>query len=302
MGGTGQVVGVALAALSLLALAAFGWQHARYLHERRTHVQDRQPVLYGASAFHVVTLGKLAPGADLFAATRRLVGALEAAGARAVYAGKRLVIGQQARQTPDVEWDFALLCQYASRAAYEAALRRPDVAGALAGLEARYDLGMRRPVLRNLLLPGLLLLRRVADVLRRAPSGYPFVRDEAPERMRPERTRIVEELRKESDLGRDAVAVVNFVLPGTREQQASDAGYVSAMMGLMAERGYGPMHIGRAVTVEGDARFERVAIVYYPGAGYFADMAESAFFGGIIGGKQLGDNLSMITAPYLDRL
>jgi hypothetical protein len=296
-----MAIGFVLAVVLALA-AAFAWQHARYLHRRRVHVQDRQPMLYPARAFHVVMLVKLPADADLFVEARRLVAVLEGSGgARVVYAGKRLVLGQQSQQTPDVEWDFALLCQYPSRSAYQAARLLPAVGEARARFEASYDMGMQRPALRNLLLPGMLLLRRIGDALRRAPSGYPFVRDEGGDRA-PDRARLAEELRKEPELGRDAVLVVNFIRRGTREQRARDAEYSGAMIGLMARLGYGPMHMGRAVTVEGEARFDDVVLVYYPGTGFFADMAQSTFFGGIIGGKQLGDTLAMITAPFLDRL
>jgi hypothetical protein len=269
-----MAIGFVLAVVLALA-AAFAWQHARYLHRRRVHVQDRQPMLYPARAFHVVMLVKLPADADLFVEARRLVAVLEGSGgARVVYAGKRLVL---------------------------AARLLPAVGEARARFEASYDMGMQRPALRNLLLPGMLLLRRIGDALRRAPSGYPFVRDEGGDRA-PDRARLAEELRKEPELGRDAVLVVNFIRRGTREQRARDAEYSGAMIGLMARLGYGPMHMGRAVTVEGEARFDDVVLVYYPGTGFFADMAQSTFFGGIIGGKQLGDTLAMITAPFLDRL
>jgi hypothetical protein len=62
------------------------------------------------------------------------------------------------------------------------------------------------------------------------------------------------------------------------------------------------MHIGRAVRVEADHDFDAVAIVYYPGVQFFADMLRSEFFQGIIGGKQLGDTQATITVPILDLL
>ena len=98
------------------------------------------------------------------------------------------------------------------------------------------------------------------------------------------------------------MVVVNFVRHGTPEQRERDAGYVREMLGLMAEQAHGPMHIGRAVTLQGDARYDQIALVYYPGAAYFAQMLQSRFYGGILGDKQLGDSLAIITAPILDRL
>ena len=66
--------------------------------------------------------------------------------------------------------------------------------------------------------------------------------------------------------------------------------------------GNGPTHIGDAVTLEGDADFDQVVIVYYPGVEYFAEMLQSEFFTGIVGGKQLGDTLSSPTVPLLPHL
>ena len=79
-------------------------------------------------------------------------------------------------------------------------------------------------------------------------------------------------------------------------------GYGSAMLDLMAETGNGPVHIGRAVTVEGNASFDNVAIVYYPGVEYLAEMIQSKYFSGIFGGKRLSDSLGLLTVPLLPHL
>ena len=69
-----------VAALVILAVAgACLWQEARYLRLRRDVVQDRQALLHG-DVFHVVTFLQIAPGADLFAALRRLRDTAEAGG------------------------------------------------------------------------------------------------------------------------------------------------------------------------------------------------------------------------------
>ena len=60
-------------------------------------------------------------------------------------------------------------------------------------------------------------------------------------------------------------------------------------------------HLG-TVRVEGEASFDNVAIVYYPGVRFFADMLRSEFYQGIFGDKQLGDTQIVITVPILDRL
>jgi len=70
----------------------------------------------------------------------------------------------------------------------------------------------------------------------------------------------------------------------------------------MAALAHGPMHLGSAVPVEGDAQFDDVVIVYYPGVDYFSHLVRSRFFQGIIGDKQLGDTLVVLTVPILSRL
>ena len=103
-------------------------------------------------------------------------------------------------------------------------------------------------------------------------------------------------------LNTEAAVVFNLSTPGTTEQQEKDAAYANRMLASMAEGGYGPIHRGRAVRVQGEAEFTNVVIVYYPGVRFFADMIQSDFFQGIVGDKQLGDNQSTITVPVLDRL
>ena len=74
------------------------------------------------------------------------------------------------------------------------------------------------------------------------------------------------------------------------------------MLSMLAEVGAGPMHIGAAVTLEGDAKFDQVAIVYYPGVEFFADMVQSKFFTTAVVGKQLGDTLSSPSVPLLSHM
>jgi uncharacterized Ntn-hydrolase superfamily protein len=101
------------------------------------------------------------------------------------------------------------------------------------------------------------------------------------------------------EYGRKACVVVNFIKNGDATQQEANSAYGSEMLGLMAETASGPMHIGEAVTVEGNADFDQIVIVYYPGVEYFADMVQSEFYSNISGGKQLQDTLSSPTVPLL---
>lgn len=297
-----RIVVFALVVVLLAAAAAMIWQHRRYLHTRRSIVQDLQPVLYGSDVFHVATFLRTTPGADVIDAVRKLKGETESFdGVQWIYAGKVVATPLHSHQVGEVDWTAIVVLQFDSRDAYERAAGSETWRRALDRFEESYTHGFERGALLNLMLPQLLLARRVGQIVTRAPSNFPFV--PVPESELPERAdRISERLRSERELGAEAIAIVNLVRRGTPEQQAADAEYGSSMIGAMAEGGYGPMHFAKAITVEGDHQFDRVAIVYYPGVEFFASLVGSEFFQGIIGGKQLGDSLSAITVPILPLL
>jgi hypothetical protein len=291
----GRLFPLGLSGLIAAIVVAVGVQHAHYLSLRRTAAQDRQPMLYGGEAFHVVTFVRLHDGDDLIAALKVLHAATR--GGAWIYAGK-VIVNVPSAQIGSVEWSGVVLAQYPSRAAYEAARAAPAYEAALGRFAAHYEQGMRRNALANLLLPQALLMRKIARAVRFTKSPYPFT--PAPAGALPARgTEMIARLRAARDLGSRAAVVVNLQRRGTAEQSANDARYTSPMLGLMAERGYGPLHLGEAVALPGDYDFDRVAIVYYPGTDYFADMFASTFYQSILGDKQLGDNQSTITVPVL---
>ena len=297
-----KVAVIVLALLVVCGGAAIVWQHLRYVHTRRAVVQDHQPLLYDAATFHVVTFVRTAPEADVLEELRKLRAATRGAtGVEWVYAGKVAMAGNVSAQIGPVDWKAIVVLQYPSREAYEQMARSEGYRQALARFPESYSQGFQRPVWPNLLLHQALLVRRLKQLVTGEPSSFPFLRkpgidDDA------RITEAVGRLLAERELGARAAVVVNLQKQGTPEQQASDRAYVGRMMSAMAEGGYGPMHIGRAVRVEGNHDFDAVAIVYYPGVQFFADMLRSDFFQGIIGGKQLGDTQATITVPILDRL
>lgn len=113
---------------------------------------------------------------------------------------------------------------------------------------------------------------------------------------------MLERLSANRDYGRDAVVILNYHKAGDTSDRESMSEYGDAMFDLMAESGNGPVHVGQGVTVEGDASFDTVAIVYYPGVDYLAEMVQSKYFIGIFGGKRLGDAMGMLTVPLLPHL
>ena len=112
----------------------------------------------------------------------------------------------------------------------------------------------------------------------------------------------VEKFLRLKEVNEEAVVVFNLVLRGNEKQKEANRSYGRQMLTRMASLAHGPMHFASAVTVEGDARFEEIAIVYYPGVDYFTRMIGSRFFQGIVGGKQLGDTMAVPTVPILNKL
>ncbi len=289
----------------VVAVLAVALQHFRYLRTRRNVVADRQAVFHSNAAFHVVTVVALDSDQELLSATRSFVSASEAAGGKAIYAGKMAANALVSNQIPKHDWDAFVLVEYPSRQAYDVAAQDAALVAARASFASSYALGMKRSRNANLAIPIVLLGIRVRDILTGTPSRYPFTPGEIPAHLRPDpdpRKPLVDGLLANREFGGEAVVVLNFIKNGSKEEKQANAGYGAAMFSLMAEMGNGPMHMGRAVTLEGDAHFDNVIIVYYPGVQYFADMVRSEFFGGIVGGKQLGDSLSSPSVPLLPHL
>ena len=277
-----------------------GWQHFRYLNWRRTVIHDRQPLVYPASALHVLTVVRLAPGEDLIEAFKKLRAETEGAGGgQWIYAGKTVFIGLHSSQLGETAWDGAFLVQYPSREAYDEVAGTPAYREALGRFPETYSHGMKRPAALNLGLPMALLATHVRNVLTGAPiidTDDPADPEELAERLASPGVAAA------APYGTQAMVVVNLVLNGDSAERKANSEYGSAMLSVMARGGHGPAHIGGALTLEGTARFDNVIIVYYPGVEYFIRLVSSKFFTGIVGNKQLGDSLAMPTVPILDRL
>jgi hypothetical protein len=296
------IVSVAL----LAGATAVGAQHVRYLRARRDAAADRQALFHPASAFHVATYLDLAPEQPLLPAVRGFVDASEEAGGQVVYAGKTAGIALESSQVRPRSWDAIVLVQFPSRDAYAAAAATPGYARAREAFADSYAHGMRRSPWLNLGLPVALLGVRIRDVVQGRGSRLPLepaaeVGSEPAER-RERRARVVRGLLDNREYGQRAVVVLNLVRRGNAEQQAANAAYGAEMLGLMAEVGNGPLHVGDAVTVEGDALFDNMLLVYYPGVEYFAELLQSAFFAEIQGDKQLADTLAVPSVPLLPHL
>jgi hypothetical protein len=304
------VTAILLLLVGVLVLGIAGaaaWQHFRYLRARRDRLEDRQPLFYPKATFHAIMFLKVAEAKRRegeLETLRALRAAIEGpGGGEVVYAGLApLTLAESAQIEND--WSGVLIAQYPSRDAFERGRKTPALEQALAACEYTHVHGFERPMLTNLIMPlGLGAIHLLAR-MRCLKPVLPFepVKDED---ATPEfRTRRKELLRFDlyRDVREDAIMMINLVLHGTAEQRAADDAYTGEMGRGMAEGGYGPMHMGRAITVQGDSRFHMFAAVFYPGIDHMHAMLGSAFFNQIASGKQLGDTIAMPTVPVLSKL
>jgi len=287
----------------LLCIAsAILWQHLRYLAIRRDIVDDRQPLLYSAQKFHAVTYLKVEEGKDVFDGMRAVRAAIEGSGGEVVYAGLIGMAVVKSKQIPN-DWTAVVLAQYPSRESFNKVIGNSDYKMALQSFENSYTHGVKRPVRGNIVLPLMLLVVRIRNMLKRVPPILPFTQagDEVSLELR-QMMQDAKSLDHYRDIKDDAVVIFNLILRGDKAQRSADKVYSQQMMRLMAEGSYGPMHVGGAVTVEGNADFMAFLAVYYPGIDHVQAMFGSSFFHRISSGKQLGDSLAVATIPVLAKL
>ena len=300
-----RFVSLLVLALAAVLVAAMGWQHFRYLEWRRAVVHDSQPILHSSSAFHVISYLRLESGSDLVESLAKARETLEGAGGNQwIYAGKVVLMGLQSSQLGEPQWDAIVLSQYDSREAYDEVARSNAHRQALAHFEDTYHHGMQREPLLNLAMPMILLATRVADIVKGVPVIDPYDRasDEDLARRNLDMDQILPAIEAARAYNENAVVVLNLALPGDASEQEANRAYGRKMFGLFAANGHGPSHMGKSVTIQGDANFDGVAVVYYPGLDYFLSLMRSKFYNGIVGGKQLGDTQAIPTVPILDHL
>lgn len=288
------------AALLLAIGASIILQHQSYASKRSSIIQDRQSLFHG-DVFHVLTYIKLKGGAELIPAMQRFL-ADPADQERVIYAGQAVFSPLKAREVTEstggeVQWDAILLQQFDSRESFLA--HRADTEQETGDIEQIYRIGMRRSATLNLLLPQFLLFKKIVRAVTLSPSPLPF--ESALSNKIPQ-TNVLEDslMQQVRQRGQDAIVIVNLIQKGNEQQQTANAKYTDQMLGLMAENGYGPVHVGRAEAINGKTELGEVALVYYPGLNYFHSMATSTWFQDIIGNKQLAQSESTITVPITD--
>jgi len=275
------------------------WQHFRYAEVRRAVVQDRQPLFHG-SVQHVLTYVEVEAGEDAVPKVRALArAAAEGEHGELIYAGQAIVNGLVSEQLKDamgreVEWDAIILQQFEDRAAYDRYRAAPAVTASLGAFTTQFSHGFRRSSAFSSLLPQFLLAKKLLRAATFQTASLPLepaVDGAYQSRMD---ARMVE---RAGERGRDAIFIVNLIRNGSAEAQAANAEYGNRMLNLMADFGYGPLHLGGAEPLDHPLEYDSIAMVYYPGAAYFRDLVASRYFQDIIGDKQLADTQATITVP-----
>lgn len=301
------MIGSLLAVGGLGVVGAAAWQHLRYLRIRRDRVDDWQPLLHGGTTFHGAIFLKLREDAGRDAeldALRAVRDAVEkTGGGTVVYAGLVALNMAPSTQLPN-DWSGFVLAQFPSRTAFDRCHESAELKSALEPCERTHVHGFQRAAALNLMIPLGLLGMRVRDLLLRKKPILPFQPVAEADALPPlvQKRRELQQLDPYRDVREDAVVIINLIKPGTAEQRAADNAYTGQMIRGMAEGGYGPMHMGRAITVEGDTDFRNFAAVYYPGIDHMQAMIGSTFMNRIASGKQLGDTLAVATIPVLSKL
>lgn len=307
MGKVGRTTVSTLGIVVAATVAAMVAQHLHYLDARRNALHDLQDVFHSSDVLHAATFLKVAPGDDLFDAMRAMRAATDAfPGAKTVYAGKTAMNAISSSQLTEafggqVTWDAVALLQFDDRSTYRAWREDERVQAALAGFARTYAHGMKRPPTINLMLHQVFLAWRIAQAVTFQPAVLPFepaVVDPVARIGWARRDQLLEE----RALGGDAILVANLARDGAPDEVAANQDYGQAMMAVMARGGHGPMHLGAGVTLEGEATFESIIFVYYPGVQYFHDLTGSTFYAGVVGDKQLGDTQVTVTVPILHLL
>jgi hypothetical protein len=287
-----------------MVLVAVLWQHIHFLKIRRNLAQDQQNLLHTGEVFHVIVFFKLKTGEKLVEATRRFKQLILSTGnTRLIYAGQAAYT-VTSQQLSSREWDGVLMFEYRSRPDYEQARADPRTAEARRLFADSYIHGMRRNRKASLVMPQLLLRHRLKKIFTgkwRVAPLQPSVEVQTSSLFQPWRNR-VSRLRALHVINRQGLVTYNLIKYGAARYQGTEDTFGSDLVWRMAAMGHGPLHVGRSVALEEFARFDRVYVMYYPSAHYFADLLSSQYFHDIADNRRLGDAFRVPTIPITLRL
>jgi len=297
------------AALLVLIVGIISWQQYRYHQIRRMAAEDQQTILHSRKVFHVMYFFTVHDGEKVIESAKRFWENIASkTEAQLIYAGQAAWTAQS-KQINDVQWDGVLLVEYGSREQFDAHWQTADAKEASSAFSHWYAHGMERHPIANFTLPIVLLKTRLTDLLQGKLQLPPLVQppayDTAPEydflRSRVARLRAV------NMINPNGLVVFNLLKHGSAEERAANNEYTSTMLSRMAASAHGPLHIGRAASIDSGSddsgvQFDQVAIVFYPSATYFSQLISSEFFINIFASKQLADSTSVPTIPITQQV
>ena len=292
------LLGVCIAFLAVVVI-----QHLRYLSIRRNSAQDMQAPFHRRDVFHVITFFDIRDGEKILQATESYLRKIRGIGqSRLIYAGHAAFV-LPAAQLGEQLWDGVFMHEYKSRAEYERVADQLKRRAAECFHDYHFH-GMRRNRVFSLLIPVLLLRIRITALLRgkrRLPplEHMPAFKKSSDYGLWRQR---VARLRAHGKINSDGLVVFSLIKRGNAEQRKAHEVYSRQMMSRMSTMDHGPLHIGHAVGIQGNARFDDAYIVHYPSANYFADLLSSEFYQGIVQGKQVADTVVVPTIPITDQL
>ncbi len=228
-------------------------------------------------------------------------------GVRWVYAGRAMITGVVSQQLGPVDWDAVVVMQFPSVKDQRMVLSSAAYQDALAPFTRHYTCTFRRPAVFNAATPSILGARATIRRLRRAEEILPF-KPAALDDDGPPSNFFLDPLVTERDLGVDGAVIASLLKrPQERDRKASIR-FIRKMAIIMAETGFGPIHLGRVLETSGNLagdeehEFDAVALIAYPSLEFLADMAGSEFFRAAARDRKLGDLQTVLTAPILYRL
>ncbi len=281
--------------ITAATLALAGGQQFRYQRLRR-QAQDRQPPLYPSGTHHALYLLEAAPGSSPMDAVRSFhQGTGDLSEVRWIYAGRVVTEGVRSPRLEPGRWDAAVIMSFSSREYHELLSQSLMFRRALEETARVEAYGFVRRPWANLSIPQVLAGRWILRRVRRDEAIMPLI--EADEPAAPV-TALARRLREASAPADRPGVVISLVKRGSEADQTSDRRYTGRMLDLMAEGGFGPLHVG-SVT---DEAFDQLTAIAYPSVDAFADILLSRFYREVSTLRRPADTETVITVPILDRL
>jgi hypothetical protein len=167
-----------------------------------------------------------------------------------------------------------------------------------------YFHGLRRDRTVNAFIPVYLFELRLKDVLRGKRRADPLVKPPELASL-PEYDDIrarISRLHALHEVNRQGLVVYNLVKRRRPAPPAIANDLDARLRARMAADGHGPLHIGRAVSMEYNAGFDSIYVVHYPSARYYGELLTSQHYRTMVDSYRLLDTMIVPTVPMTNRL